>query len=48
MNSELSDNLKKDINKIEAKCDYKIIKSDNFLQKVFNNLSKKKSLEKKI
>ena len=44
MNSELSKSQKKDINQIE-KCDFKNIKGDYFLQKVFNNLNKKKSLE---
>ena len=44
MNIKLS-SQKKDINKIEAKCDLNNIKNDYFLQKVFNNLHKKNSLE---
>ena len=44
MNTELS-SQKKDINKMEAKFDFKNIKNDYFLQKVFNNLRKKNSLE---
>ena len=45
MNSELSNNQKTETNKTEAKCDFKNIKNDYFLQKVFNNLNKKNSLE---
>ena len=45
MNSELSNNQKKEINKKEVKCDLKNIKNDYFLMKVFNNLNKKNSLE---
>ena len=44
MNTELS-NQKKDINKIETKCNLNNTKNDYFLQKVFNNLHKKNSLE---
>ena len=45
MNSELSNNQKTETNKTEAKCDFKNIKNDYFLLKLFNNLQKKKSLE---
>ena len=45
MNAELSNSQKKEINKIEDKCDLKNIKNDYFLMKVFNNLKKKNSLE---
>ena len=45
MNTELSNNQKKDINKMEEKYDLNNIKNDYFLQKVFNNLYKKNSLE---
>ena len=45
MNSELSNNQKTETNKTEAKCDFKAIKNDYFLMKVFNNLQKKNSLE---
>ena len=44
MNTELS-SQKKDINKMEAKCDLNNIKNDYFIQKVLNNLQKKNSLE---
>ena len=45
MNTEFSSSQKKDITKLENKGDFKNIKNDYFLQKVFNNLNKKKSLE---
>ena len=45
MNSELSNNQEKEINEIESKCDFKNIKSNYVLQKVFNNINKKNSLE---
>ena len=45
MNTELSNNQKKNINKVEDKCDLKNIKYDYFLMKVFNNLKKKYLLE---
>ena len=45
MNSEISNNQKKDMNKIEVKCDFKKIKKDYFLLKVFNNIRKKNLLE---
>ena len=45
MNTELSNNQKKDTNKMEEKCDLNNIKNDYFLQKVFDNLHKKNSLE---
>ena len=45
MNSELSNKQKKDINKIEAKCDLKNIKNNYVLQIVFNKIQKKNLLE---
>ena len=45
MNSELSNSQNKVINKIEDQCDFKNIKNDYILMKVFNNLQKKNSLE---
>ena len=36
---------KRELNKIEIKDQYKNLKNDYFLQKVFNNLMKKKSLD---
>ena len=43
-NSELSKD-KKELNQIESKDIFKNLKNDYFLQKLFNNLLKKKSLE---
>ena len=45
MNTDLSNSQKKDMNKIENKCNFNNIKNDYFLMKVFNNLKKKNSLE---
>ena len=45
MNSEISNNQKKEINKIEVKCDFKNIKNNYFLLKVFNNMQKNNLLE---
>ena len=45
MNTEPPNSQKKDINKIEDKCDFNNITNDYFLMKIFNNLNKKNSLE---
>ena len=45
MNSQLSNSHKKDMNEIGAKCDFKKLKSNYVLQKVFNNINKKNLVE---